>query len=191
MRILLAALVVAAGFLGNTAAAHAYQCFDVTATIVGTNGDDHIQGTNGRDVIVGLGGNDTISGFGDSDLDDGTIIARPAQEDEVAMKLLRTLSIVSRRRWLAGADPAPTVGVPPPKKKAAAPTAEAQPKPARPARCPTAETAPTDAEPSPPSRPDTPPNPDTIPSPDAAPPAAGGVARARRSPTCVSGVAGD
>ena len=67
MRILLAALVVAAGFLGNTATAHAYQCFDVTATIVGTNGDDHIQGTNGRDVIVGLGGNDTISGFGDSD----------------------------------------------------------------------------------------------------------------------------
>ena len=55
---------------------------------------------------------------------DGTIIARPAQEDEVAMKLLRTLSIVSRRRWLAGADPAPTVGVPPPKKKAAAPKAD-------------------------------------------------------------------
>ena len=30
---------------------------------------------------------------------DGTIIARPAQEDDKAMKLLRTLSIVSRRRW--------------------------------------------------------------------------------------------
>jgi coenzyme F420 hydrogenase subunit beta len=53
---------------------------------------------------------------------DGTIIARPAQEDEVAMKLLRTLSIVSRRRWPDWADTAPTVGVPPPKKKA-----EAQP----------------------------------------------------------------
>ena len=52
---------------------------------------------------------------------DGTIIARPAQEDEVAMKLLRTLSIVSRRRWPSDADPAPTVGVPPPKKKAPAP----------------------------------------------------------------------
>ena len=51
---------------------------------------------------------------------DGTIIARPAQEDDKAMKLLRTLSIVSRRRWPTNADPAPTIGVPPPKKKAAA-----------------------------------------------------------------------
>ena len=48
---------------------------------------------------------------------DGTIIARPAQEDEVAMKLLRTLSIVSRRRWPEWADKSPSVGVPPPKKK--------------------------------------------------------------------------
>jgi coenzyme F420 hydrogenase subunit beta len=52
-------------------------------------------------------------------INDGTIIARPAQEDEKAMKLLRTLSIVSRRRWPADADPAPAIGVPPPKKKAA------------------------------------------------------------------------
>ena len=50
-------------------------------------------------------------------IDDGTIIARPAQEDEVAMRLLRTLSIVSRRRWPEWADKAPAVGVPPPKKK--------------------------------------------------------------------------
>jgi coenzyme F420 hydrogenase subunit beta len=49
---------------------------------------------------------------------DGVIVARPAQEDEVAMKLLRTLSIVSRRRWPDWADKAPSVGVPPPKKKA-------------------------------------------------------------------------
>jgi coenzyme F420 hydrogenase subunit beta len=34
------------------------------------------------------------------------------------MKLLRTLSIVSRRRWPDWADKAPSVGVPPPKKKA-------------------------------------------------------------------------
>ena len=56
---------------------------------------------------------------------DGVIEARPAQEDEVAMKLLRTLSIVSRRRWPEWADKAPSVGVPPPKKKAdgAAPAA--------------------------------------------------------------------
>ena len=51
---------------------------------------------------------------------DGTILAKPAQDDEVAMKLLRTLSIVSRRRWPVDADPAPLIGVPPPKKKAAA-----------------------------------------------------------------------
>ena len=50
-------------------------------------------------------------------INDGTIIARPAQEDEVAMNLLRTLSIVSRRRWPEWADKAPSVGVPPPKKK--------------------------------------------------------------------------
>ena len=54
---------------------------------------------------------------------DGTIVARPAQEDEKAMKLLRLLSIVSRRRWPTDADPAPVVGVPPPKKKAPAPAA--------------------------------------------------------------------
>ena len=51
---------------------------------------------------------------------DGAILAKPAQDDEVAMKLLRTLSIVSRRRWPVDADPAPLIGVPPPKKKAAA-----------------------------------------------------------------------
>ena len=48
---------------------------------------------------------------------DGVIEARPAQEDEVAMKLLRTLSIVSRRRWPDWAEKSVSVGVPPPKKK--------------------------------------------------------------------------
>ncbi|MFM9084021.1 MAG: Coenzyme F420 hydrogenase/dehydrogenase, beta subunit C-terminal domain [Actinomycetota bacterium] len=48
---------------------------------------------------------------------DGVIEARPAQEDEVAMKLLRTLSIVSRRRWPEWAEKSVSVGVPPPKKK--------------------------------------------------------------------------
>lgn len=52
---------------------------------------------------------------------DGTVIARPAETDEKAMKLLRLLSIVSRRRWKPDADPNPTIGVPPPKKKAAPP----------------------------------------------------------------------
>jgi coenzyme F420 hydrogenase subunit beta len=50
----------------------------------------------------------------------GAIIARPADTDEKAMKLLRTLSVVSRRRWPTFANAAPSVGVPPPKKKAGA-----------------------------------------------------------------------
>ena len=58
---------------------------------------------------------------------DGVIVARPAQEDEKAMKLLRLLSIVSRRRWPECADKAPSVGVPPPKKKAAAPPVVTEP----------------------------------------------------------------
>jgi coenzyme F420 hydrogenase subunit beta len=64
---------------------------------------------------------------------DGVIESKPAQTDEKAMKLLRMLSIVSRRRWPKEADPAPAVGVPPPKKKvaaASAPTAESSAQPA-------------------------------------------------------------
>jgi coenzyme F420 hydrogenase subunit beta len=60
---------------------------------------------------------------------DKVIIARPAQEDEVAMKLLRTLSIVSRRRWPDWAETSVKVGTPAVKKKAE-PAAEAAPKPA-------------------------------------------------------------
>jgi coenzyme F420 hydrogenase subunit beta len=48
----------------------------------------------------------------------GAIIARPAETDEKAMKLLRLLSITSRRRWPEFANRAPAVGVPPPKPKA-------------------------------------------------------------------------
>jgi coenzyme F420 hydrogenase subunit beta len=50
---------------------------------------------------------------------DGSIVARPADEDPEALKLLRRLSIVSRRRWPAWARPEATVGVPPPAKKKA------------------------------------------------------------------------
>jgi coenzyme F420 hydrogenase subunit beta len=49
---------------------------------------------------------------------DGSVIARPAETDATAMKLLKLLSTVSRRRWPTTANPAPLVGVPPPKKKA-------------------------------------------------------------------------
>jgi len=48
---------------------------------------------------------------------DGSVIARPAETDATAMRLLKLLSTVSRRRWPAFADKAPIVGVPPPKKK--------------------------------------------------------------------------
>jgi coenzyme F420 hydrogenase subunit beta len=49
---------------------------------------------------------------------DGSVVARPAETDATAMKLLRLLSIVSRRRWPEFANKAVSVGVPPPKKKA-------------------------------------------------------------------------
>jgi len=49
---------------------------------------------------------------------DGSVIARPAETDATAMRLLKLLSTVSRRRWPAFADRSPIVGVPPPKKKA-------------------------------------------------------------------------
>jgi coenzyme F420 hydrogenase subunit beta len=48
---------------------------------------------------------------------DGSIIARPAETDATAMRLLKLLSTISRRRWPAFADRSPIVGVPPPKKK--------------------------------------------------------------------------
>ncbi len=51
-------------------------------------------------------------------IDTGAIISRPADTDEKAMKLLRTLSVVSRRRWPDHADASVKIGVPPPKKRA-------------------------------------------------------------------------
>ena len=73
-------------------------------------------------------------------INDGSIISRPADEDPEAIKLLRRLSIVSRRRWPDWATKDPVVGVPPPKKKApaapaateggAAPAPAAEPPPA-------------------------------------------------------------
>lgn len=42
-------------------------CLGAKATIVGTEGDDHLTGTPHADVIVGLGGEDDISGQGGDD----------------------------------------------------------------------------------------------------------------------------
>jgi Ca2+-binding RTX toxin-like protein len=56
------------------------QCDGMSATIVGTNGDDTLNGTPGPDVIAGLGGNDVIHGHGGDDVicgggGDDTLIA--------------------------------------------------------------------------------------------------------------------
>jgi subtilisin family serine protease len=51
-------------------------CIGVTATIVGTQGNDIIIGTSGHDVIHGLGGNDVIRGGGGRD----TICGGPGKD---------------------------------------------------------------------------------------------------------------
>jgi len=43
-------------------------CIGLSATIVGTNGDDVLTGTVGDNVIAGLGGNDEINALGGNDL---------------------------------------------------------------------------------------------------------------------------
>jgi Ca2+-binding RTX toxin-like protein len=54
---------VSPDLLGATvSAAHAPTCNGLTATIVGTSGDDVITGTPGNDVIAGLDGNDVVRG---------------------------------------------------------------------------------------------------------------------------------
>jgi coenzyme F420 hydrogenase subunit beta len=53
-------------------------------------------------------------------INSGVILSRPADTDEKAMKLLRLLSVVSRRRWPQFAEQSVSIGVPPPKKAAPA-----------------------------------------------------------------------
>jgi coenzyme F420 hydrogenase subunit beta len=76
---------------------------------------------------------------------EGVIESKPAQEDEVAMKLLRTLSIVSRRRWPDWAETTVKVGTPALKKKAPAPAADAAPADAA---APVADAPAADAKPA-------------------------------------------
>jgi subtilisin family serine protease len=47
---------------------HPVMCQGLTATIVGTPGNDIIQGTPGRDIIQGRGGDDIIRGLGGGDV---------------------------------------------------------------------------------------------------------------------------
>src|SRR5690349_1131033 len=79
---------------------------DWTLTIVRTD--------IGREIIVKM-------------LEDGSLIGRPGDDDPGAISLLRKLSRVSRNRWPETAVPAPKL-MHPPKKKAAAPVADAPPK---------------------------------------------------------------
>jgi Ca2+-binding RTX toxin-like protein len=56
------------GLTAASAPARAMElCFDLSPTIVGTEGRDIIEGTAGDDVIVGLGGDDEIRGHGGND----------------------------------------------------------------------------------------------------------------------------
>ena len=59
---------------------------------------------------------------------DGSILARPGEDDPDAISLMHKLSIKSRKRWPETAVPTPRLGIPPPKPKAPpteAPLAEA------------------------------------------------------------------
>jgi Ca2+-binding RTX toxin-like protein len=67
---LLTAVLGAALFLPGPAPAPPQPptCDGLTATIVGTEGPDHLTGTSGDDVIVGLGGDDVVRGLAGRDV---------------------------------------------------------------------------------------------------------------------------
>lgn len=62
------ALVSALAFLGAPGAAASRTCFGHKATIVGTNGDDHLVGTAARDIIVAGRGHDRVNARRGNDL---------------------------------------------------------------------------------------------------------------------------
>lgn len=69
----------------TAAPAQAAFCAGLGATIVGTEGDDHIVGTPGRDVIQGLGGDDRLAGIEGDDVicggnGDDTIYGGPGND---------------------------------------------------------------------------------------------------------------
>jgi beta-glucanase (GH16 family) len=62
------ALVSSLAFLGAPGAAASQTCFGHKATIVGTNGDDHLVGTAARDIIVAGRGHDRVRARRGNDL---------------------------------------------------------------------------------------------------------------------------
>jgi Ca2+-binding RTX toxin-like protein len=60
--------IAALAFSGSAAVAATPKCQGRTATIVGSDGDDHLFGKQGPDVIVGLGGDDIIESRRGNDL---------------------------------------------------------------------------------------------------------------------------
>ena len=69
LAVVLVLCLVAAGMLMSvSASAGVATCDGVTATIVGTDGNNEIDGTPGRDVVQARGGNDEVDTLGGNDL---------------------------------------------------------------------------------------------------------------------------
>ena len=66
LAVLTATIVLVLG-MASADAGTTPSCHGMTATIVGTEGDDRIRGTEGPDVMVGLGGSDGLYGAGGDD----------------------------------------------------------------------------------------------------------------------------
>src|SRR3954451_18988077 len=87
------------------AAADDLTCFGMPATIVGTEGDDHLVGTDGPDVIVGLGGADLIEpGTGDDRVCAGPNPSRDADNQPISDIITEGTAPDSGNDLLSGGD---------------------------------------------------------------------------------------
>lgn len=78
LRALPLALCVSVVPMSSSSAQVQHYCSGLTATLVGTSGNDSIRGTRGNDVIVARAGTDTIRGLGGND-----VICAGAGDDRV------------------------------------------------------------------------------------------------------------